>query len=141
MAGRPPFKPTPAMRRKVASAKAGGMSEDSIALALGITRPTLAKHFMAELTTGAAVKRMAVLDALFTAAAKGNMSAAGKALLLLQAVAPQAPQQPGAPAPDQTPAPAPAAKLGKKEAQAVAAVSAQDGTEWQGLLPSPGRVQ
>jgi hypothetical protein len=127
------------MRRKVAAAKAGGMSEDHIALALGITRPTLNKHFMAELTTGAAVKRMEVLDALFTAAKKGNAAAIGKVLLLGAAVTPA--PQPGAPAPDQLPAPAPAAKLGKKEAQQVAAVGAADGTAWSGILPGSGRVQ
>lgn len=139
MAGRPPFKPTPAQRRKVAAAKAGGMSEDAIALALGITRPTLAKHFMVELSTGAAVKKMEAVDALFIAAKKGNVAAIKAVLLLGAAVEP--PPQPGAATGETPPAPAPAARLGKKEAQQVAAVAAADGTEWAGILPGSARVQ
>ena len=141
MAGRPTFKPTAVQRRKVAAAKAGGMSEDSIALALGITRPTLANHFMAELTAGAAVKKMEAVDALFAQAKKGNVAAIKAVLLLGAAIDP--PPQPGAPAGEGAPAaaPAPAVRLGKKEAQQVAAVSAADGTEWSGLLPGSGRVQ
>lgn len=128
------------MRRKVAAAKAGGMSEDAIALALGITRPTLAKHFMVELTTGAAVKKMEAMEALFVQVRKGNVAAIKAALLLNVAIDP--PPQPGAPAGEGAPAaPAPAARLGKKEAQQVAAVSAQDGTAWSGILPGSGRVQ
>lgn len=138
MAGRPSFKPTPAQRRKVAAAKAGGMSEDSIALALGITRPTLAKHFMVELTTGAAVKRMEAVDALYAQAKRGNVAAIKAVLLLGAAVEPA---QPGAPAGEAPPAPAPAARLGKKEAQQVAAVGAADGTPWAGVLPGSQRVQ
>lgn len=116
------------------------MSEDAIALALGITRPTLAKHFMVELSTGAAVKRMEAVDALFAQAKKGNVAAI-KAVLLLGNAIGEAPQ-PGASAGEQPPAaPAPAAKLGKKEAQQVAAVAAADGTEWADLLPGSRQVQ
>lgn len=127
------------MRRKVATAKAGGMSEEAIALALGITRPTLSKHFMAELTTGAAVKRMDALDSLFAQAKKGNVSAI-KAVLLLNDNAVPAPAD-GQAAGDGAAAPAKAARLGKKEMQQMAARSAADGTEWDGLLPSPKSVQ
>lgn len=117
------------------------MSEDHIALALGITRPTLAKHFMVELTTGAAVKKMEAMEALFVQVRKGNVAAIKAALLLGAAIDP--PPQPGAPAGEGAPAaaPVPAARLGKKEAQQVAAVSAQDGTPWSGILPGSGRVQ
>lgn len=131
------------MRRKVAAAAAGGMSHDSIALALGITRPTLAKYFDAELTTGAAQKRLDALDALFVAAKKGNVSAIKTVLLVSGAV--ETPQAPGAGASKEGEKPeaaqAPATRLGKKEAQQIAAVGAQDGTDWAGLLPTPGRVQ
>lgn len=139
MAGRPPFKPTPAMRRKVSAAKAGGMSEEAIALALGITRPTLNKHFMVELETGAAVKRMEAVDALFTQVRKGNVAAIKAALLLGAAIEPA--PQPGAPAGEKPAAPAPAQRLGKKEAQQAAAVGAADGTPWAGILPGSGSVQ
>lgn len=142
MAGRPPFKPTPALRRKVASAKAGGMSEDAIALALGITRPTLAKHFMVELTAGAAVKKMEALDALFAQVKKGNVTAIKAVLLLGDAIDPRPKAGAGAGAGEQAASvPASAGRLGKKEAQQVAAVSAADGTDWAGILPNGGRVQ
>lgn len=130
------------MRRKVMTAKAGGMSEDSIALALGITRPTLSKHFMVELTTGAAQKRMDALDALFTQAKKGNVAAIKTVLLLNDAAGPPPKESQGAgegtPAP--AAAPAPAMRLGKKEQAQMAAKTAADGTEWDGLLPGSSAV-
>lgn len=127
------------MRRKVSAAKAGGMSEDAIALALGITRPTLAKHFMVELSTGAAVKKMEAVDALFLQAKRGNVAAIKAVLLLGNAIG--EPQQPSQQDGEQPAAPIQAAKLGKKEAQQVAAVSAADGTEWAGILPGSSSVQ
>ncbi len=111
------------------------MSQDSIALALGITTPTLCKHFMAELTAGAAAKQLEAMDALFSQVRKGNVAAIKAALLLGAAVSP--PPKPG----DQDAPAAPAAKLGKKEAAQVAAVSAADNTDWAGILPSNGSVQ
>lgn len=131
------------MRRKVAAAAAGGMSHDAIALALGITRPTLVKYFDAELTTGAAQKRLEALDALFAAAKKGNVSAIKTVLLVSGAVEPPAVPGAGASSEEKKPevVPPPAARLGKKEAATIAARSAQDGTDWADLLPPAGRVQ
>jgi hypothetical protein len=127
------------MRRRVMTAKAGGMSEDAIALALGITRPTLQKHFLAELTTGAAQKRMDALEALFTQAKKGNVAAI-KAVLLLNDAA-GAPPRPEGHEDKPAPAAAPAAlRLGKKEQANAAARTAADGTEWEGLLPGSTSV-
>ncbi len=114
------------------------MSEEAIALALGITRPTLAKYFEAELTTGAAVRKMEAMDALCTQAKKGNVTAIKTLLLLRDAAEPSQPPAPQEPA--REPA-APAVRLGKKEAAQIAAGSAADGTDWAGLLPTPGRVQ
>jgi hypothetical protein len=74
---------------------------------------------------------------LFAQAKKGNVSAIGKVLLLGLAVDPPAPGE-GDTASKPSAAPA---KLGKKEAAQVAAVSAADGTDWAGILPSSGRVQ
>ncbi|MBT9495362.1 MAG: hypothetical protein IV107_24075 [Paucibacter sp.] len=118
------------------------MSEDAIALALGITRPTLAKHFMVELTAGAAVKKMEALDALFAQVKKGNVTAIKAVLLLGDAIDPRPKAGAGAGAGEQAASvPASAGRLGKKEAQQVAAVSAADGTDWAGILPNGGRVQ
>lgn len=127
------------MRRKVMTAKAGGMSEEAIALALGITRPTLAKHFMVELTTGAAQKRMDALEALFAAAKNGNVAAIKAVLLLNDAAGAPPSQGEGDTAPAAAPAPSP--RLGKKEQAQVAAKTAAEGTVWDGLLPSSNSVQ
>ena len=113
------------------------MTEESIALAVGITIPTLRKHFMPELTTGAAVKKMEAMDALYAAAKKGNVSAI-KTVLLLQSGS-EPPPQPGSdPA---AAAPPPSQRLGKKEAAQIAASSAADGTDWAGILPGSAQVQ
>lgn len=141
--GRPAHVPTPALRRKVSVAAGGGMRHLDIAIALGISRETLEKHYQAELSGGATLRRLEVLAALHTAATKKGSSSAAKAYLLHQpelAVPPlpegetaSAPAQPAAPAA----APAPAAKLGKKEQAQADAVTAAVGTEWGPLLKPP----
>lgn len=131
MTGRPPFKPTQVMRRKVAIAAGGGMSETEIATALGIARGTLRKHFKEELKAGALSKRLEVLDAMHKAAKKGNVSAQRAYLSTVMAM-----NEP-APAPKAKPA---APKKGKKEQAQEEAASATMGTEWDDLLPPHGAV-
>jgi hypothetical protein len=113
------------MRSMVAAAAGGGMSHEDIALALGIARNTLEKHFEAELSVGAFKKRMEVLAAMVRAAKAGNV-AAQKAYLQLQ-------PKPAAP-PLQAPAPA-AKPAGKKQQADADAKTAAVGTEWADLLP------
>jgi len=125
---RPQFKPTPALRRRVAICAGAGVAHEEIALGLGIARGTLEKHFAHELTTGAFEKRQEVIDAMFKAAKKGNV-AAQKAFVALQpGIAP--PPLKGGKAP----------KPGKKEQANLEAACAQTGTDWQELL-APQRVQ
>ena len=62
--GRPQFQPTPEQRSQCAILSAGRVAEADIAAVFGITRPTLHKHFAAELTQGAAQRNAAVLLAL-----------------------------------------------------------------------------
>lgn len=76
--GRPPFKPTPALRRKVEELVSCSMSQDDVARALGITAPTLVKHFPEELANGAAKKRSEVIGMLYKAARGGNVTAQRK---------------------------------------------------------------
>lgn len=76
--GRPAFKPTPALRRKVEQCVFGGMSKCDIAAGLGIDENTLRKHFEHELHIGLSRRRIEVLDILFSAARKGNVTAAKK---------------------------------------------------------------
>lgn len=126
---RPPFKPTAAMRRKVAVAAGGGMSHEEIALALGISRNTLTKHFDAELSSGACSKRMEALDAMFKAAKGGNVTAQKAYIATVPKIS--------APAPEQTKP----TKTGKKEKAQADATTAQVGSDWENLLPSGTSLQ
>lgn len=131
--GRPEFSPSTEERQKVEVLIAGRMSHDDIARVLGITPPTLRKHFKDELATGLAKKRAEVLVALHTSALAGNASAQ-KSMLALTGVAQSAnpPKDRVVPAGE---APQPAnTRLGKKEQQALAAQTAGQGTDWDGLL-------
>lgn len=102
------------------------MAHDEIAMALGIARNTLEKHFSAELMQKACEKRLEVLDAMQRTALKGNV-AAQKAYLATSGpgvfVAP----------PSEEPKPA---ELGKKQRAHADAKIAQTGTGWEGLLPN-----
>ena len=122
-AGRPAHKPTPVTRRKVTNAAAGGMSHEEIAVALGLHRHTLEKHYAAELSSGALGRRMEVLDAMASTALKGNVSAQKSFLAMTPTLAapPVEPEKP----------------LGKKDQANADAVTAAQGTDWAELLP-PG---
>ena len=132
--GRPEHKPTPATRRTVSIAAGGGMRHEDIAIALGISRPTLDKWYQAELSEAASLRRMEVMQALYVAAKKGS-SAAAKAYL---AHDPQisAPPMPAGEAvavkPDVKAPP-----LGKKDQAQADAQTAHVGTEWDSLLRTP----
>lgn len=106
------------------------MSHDDIALALGIARGTLEKHFAPQLSAGAAEKRMEVLSSLFTSATKRGNTSAAKAYLE------HAPQPAGAGAKGESTPPAPKARpSGKKAIAQQDATTAQQGTGWEGILP------
>ena len=142
------------MREKVAIAVGGGMKHEEIAEALGISAPTLRKHFDAELSRVAHTKRLEALVALQKSAKKGNVSAIRAYLNLVPTVTASA-DLPGeaasTPAPGQAATPGepkavaaqlPAAVLlGKKEAAQAAAFTAQAGTDWDGLLPQITAIQ
>lgn len=124
---RPSHKPTAATKRRVSIAAGGGMRHESIATALGITLPTLRKHYEKELANGALLKRMDVLNALYVAATKKGSSSAAKAYLE------------HAPAPDGSSNEGTGdgnAKMGKKEKANAEAKTAQKGTDWDDLLPN-----
>jgi hypothetical protein len=132
--GRPEFEATAALKRKVANAAGGGMSHEEIALGLGISRKTLEKHFDHELSVGAYAKRLEVLDAMQRTAKRGNVAAQKAYLQLTPHLA--APPYEGAQSDEKPPA---AEKLGKKDQAEADAVTAQDGSQWDGLLPrAPG---
>ena len=112
--GRPQFQPTNEQREQCAILAAGRMSEENIAAALGVSRPTLRKHFADELTAGAAERNAAVLQALYAAAVNGNVAAARTWL------ARQADEQ--------------GAALGKKAQREADAADPPPGT-WADLIP------
>lgn len=74
--GSPEHRPTIANRQTVEEMKFCGESEDVIARALGISTPTLRKHYSVELTDGHSNRRKEIIGILFDAARKGNVSAA-----------------------------------------------------------------
>lgn len=123
---RPEFTVTDELRLVVAIAAGSGvMTHEEIAIGLGISRPTLEKHFADELAEGAYRKRLEVLEAMHAAALKGNVTAQREYLSRSpRAAAPRPPEEkPGKPE-----------KLGKKEQADRDARTAAEGTDWQHLL-------
>jgi hypothetical protein len=121
------------------------MSHEQIALALGIARNTLEKHFETELSTGAYQRRMEVLVALHAAAKKGNVSAAKAYAGATPEFLPPAEFAAAPPPPSAAPEAREATQppKGKKERQHEEATVAQVGTDWEHLLPTnpSGMVQ
>lgn len=128
--GRPPFKPTPTLRRTVEQMVALGESQETIARALACDPDTLRKHFPEELAKGAAIRRREAIDLLFKSARKGNVSAIKRVEELTRAGA-------AAESIDQAARPAKELALGKKERAAIAATTAGAGTEWGDDLRPP----
>lgn len=108
------------------------MSHDEIALAIGIARGTLEKHFASELTAGAAQKRLDVIASLFTSATKKGNTSAAKAYL---EHAPQLTTADGDAAGGSKTVTVKARAIGKKAQANIDAQTAQQGTDWDGLLP------
>lgn len=108
------------------------MSHENIALAIGISKPTLEKYFEQELSVGASRRRMELLESLHKAGRDGSVSAA-KAYLALE---------PRVAAPPEEPQPDPAGvPVGKKAKAKAEAVTAAEGSEWQNLLKPAATVQ
>jgi hypothetical protein len=112
------FIPTPKQRRQVEIAAGAGMAHEDIALSLGLRAATLRKYFAHELTIGAKERRRLVLERLHELALEGSVPAI-KAYEALGR-SPYAPAKPEKP--------------GKKTQANVIATTAQQGTEWEGLL-------
>lgn len=149
--GRPSFVPTARMRNDVAVWKAGGMSDESIAMALSIDAETMKKHFREELDRHWTKKLAKVVSARYKSALKGNVSAQAKFIetarsVLVDTMMGQAAGAEGASAGEKLPHPGPARKnrivpIGKKEAAEEAAKTAGLGTEWGDDLVAGTPVQ
>lgn len=130
--GRPAHEPTAISRQKVATAAGGGMSQEDIAIMLKLDAKTLFKHYEHELTVGAREAREEILAAMRKAGKKGNVAAAR---LYLQGIAKPAEPRVVTDASLEIVA-MPSQATGVKAQRNEQAKTAQQGTEWQTLLPS-----
>lgn len=111
--GRPEFAPTDEDREKVRVLKAGGMTNEAIAEVIGVSEPTLRKHFSYELDIATAKVRADLLMARYRAAMGGNVQAQNK---MIEQVSANAAQRKVSPEKEEK-----KPKLGKKEEQKLAA--------------------
>jgi predicted transcriptional regulator len=119
-----PWSPTKAQRDQVEMMVAVGVLTKDIAVALGVTQPTLRKHCRVELSGGRARKRGELVVLLWESARGGNVSAQKKLVEMTDLAAAEAafvPAEPDA---------VKARPLGKKEEAALAAETAGQGTDW-----------
>lgn len=129
--GRRAYRPSDDEREKVRVLKAGGMTNEAIATAVGITIPTLTKHFSVELDCGTAKVRAELLMARYRSAIGGNVSAQTKMLELVGASAAGDKLKDRETAPAGSAAsPTRAPKLGKKEVQQQAAEDVAGGSKF-----------
>ena len=73
--GRPAFEPTPMQRETVKVMVAGGIQQPAIAGVLGISEPTLRRHFRKEIANGAAEVALLVVAAHLKRIRAGDMRA------------------------------------------------------------------
>ena len=137
--GRPPHEVTPRNRNKVMLLLALGWAPPRIAATLGVTMPTLRKHYFSELRSRAVMLdrlKAKHLTALVDQVNDGNVQAIKElGRLLDRADAALF----GIGSDDEEDAPEPQRGLGKKEAAAIAATTAGKGTEWGDDLLPPTR--
>lgn len=124
--GRPEHEPTDELRLKVRVLKAGAMSQVAIAEAIGISEPTLRKHYSLELDQGSAIVTAEVLMARYHSAMGGSVPAQNKLLELAGTLPPAKMGRPPKPATDPA--------LGKKAEAEIAAKDAHEGTGWADLV-------
>lgn len=119
--GRPIFVPTRDQRNRVEELVAADQPELIIAAEIGISIPTLKKHFPDELEHGKAYVRKRAMSELFKQGLKNGSIPALKAIVALttETKAPNAPKKPEGEAP--------AMRVGKKIAQKLEAEAANKG--------------
>jgi hypothetical protein len=120
--GRPEYDPMLSDRTKVEQLVFAGMTHDDIARVLGISAPTLRKHFADEIATGRAKVMAEIMLAQIAAAKGGNVSAQKACLERAQIAESASAARSGWAVPQeraQTPPREP--KLGKKEQRQVVA--------------------
>lgn len=118
--GRPAYKPDDKTRAQVKMLAAMGVPDYDIAKVVGVSGPTLRKHFMAELETGHITANAQVAQSLFNQATNKEKPNVAAAIFWLKCRAQW--REDGQEEP------------GKKEAREVLSRVADKGTEWEGLL-------
>lgn len=126
--GRPSHEPTSQLREQVKTMAGLGVPDYDIAKVVGVSPPTLRKHYAEELDVGHVVANAKVAQTLFkTATDPTNPKSAVAAMFWLKCRAGWREQDPA---------------QGKKEQQQEAAKGAHIGTGWDDLLgPSQGLPQ
>jgi hypothetical protein len=79
--GKPPHRPTVKSRQEVLKMAGLGLTQQQISAVKGISVPTLAKHYRAELDTGTALASARVADHLLDIATTGRTGAAVNAAI------------------------------------------------------------
>ena len=133
--GRPPFPIDDEKRNKVSVLRAGGMEYADIAAAIGCSERTLRTYFLPELRGGAAVKKAEMIEAMFAAGMKGNVSAQRAFIGLGEKAGAMPPLPSESPAMHDEAEKEPEEKLGKKaQADKDALTAHEDDPEWASLL-------
>ena len=130
--GRPSYEPTPKEREQVKTLAGLGIQHTDIAKVIGISAPTLRKHFAQELEVGHIQANAQVAQSLFRAATAKDKPSVVAAIFWLKCQAGWREQDPPGDEPPTRPA------LGKKEQAQEDAKDADVGTGWDGLLPKQG---
>lgn len=128
--GRKKHRITPENRNKVSILRAAGWLQKEIAVAIGISEPTLREYYFAELEHGGIMRRAEVL---FTMHKIGVLE--GQASIL-KAFASRLDAGDTLPKATRKRGEAPVAPKGKKEKLQESAESGHEGTVWGGLLPN-----
>ncbi len=121
-------------RHSVEIAAGSGMTHDEIAIAFNLTTAELRAKYAKELSVGAHRRRIRVMISMFEEAKVGNVAAAK--VYMANEVAMAAP-----PLAEAVKAAGRKPKKGLKEERNEVAKTAEEGTEWEGLLgptPAPG---
>jgi hypothetical protein len=82
--GRPPHAPTEALRRQVKALAAYGVPQDEIGRVIGISKPTLERHYRDELDRGEVEANAKVAESLFRKATGDGAQAVTAAIFWLK---------------------------------------------------------
>ena len=127
--GRPPHNPTERDRLQVRTLAAVGVTVADVAKVMGLSIPTLRKHYASELSAGSIEANAKVAQSLFKQATDPKKPSTVACIFWLKSRAGWRDRDTVPASPEEEP------HLGKKDQANVDARSAAAGTEWADLLP------